>query len=71
MPQHRTDLKQTSRRGGRVKAEAAEGGGAPAPALMRPSRLRNHPMVRSGLTDKTVAPLPGGKPSICRHTPPT
>jgi hypothetical protein len=63
MSQHRTDLNHTSRRGGRAKAEAAKGGGAPAPALTRLSRPRNHPEVRSGLTDKTVAPLPGGKPS--------
>jgi hypothetical protein len=49
-----------------VKAEAAEGGGAPAPALTRPSRPQNHPMVRSGLTDKTVAPLFRGKPNLRR-----
>src|SRR5580704_10093143 len=55
MPLRRTDLKPTSRRGGRVKAEAAEGGGATAPALTRPSRPRNNPPVSLRLTAKTVA----------------
>jgi hypothetical protein len=34
MSQHRTDLNHTSRRVGRAKAEAAKGGGAPAPACV-------------------------------------
>ena len=64
MSQHRTDLNHISRRGGRAKAEATKGGGAPPPALTRPSRPRNHPGVRSGLTDKTVAPLFRGKSNL-------
>ncbi len=56
----RTDPKPPSRRGGRVKAEAAAGGGATAPALMRPSRPRNNPTGSLRLTAKTVAlPLRG------------
>jgi len=60
MSEPRSNPKPASRTGGRVKANAAEGGGAPAPALMHPSRPQNHAFGRSGLTTKTVAlPLVG------------
>jgi len=60
MSNRRTDVKLTSRRGGRVKAAAAEGGGTTVPALTRPNRSRNDEIIGSRLTCKTVAlPLRG------------
>jgi hypothetical protein len=55
MHNRRTDVEPTSRRGGRVKAEAAEGGGTPVPALTRPNRSRNAKINGSRLTRKTIA----------------
>jgi hypothetical protein len=55
MPTHRTDPRPDARRRTRVKAEAAEGGGATALALTRVRGPRNNSGVSSGLTDKTVA----------------
>src|SRR5665213_3218996 len=60
MPDRRSNRKPASRSRGRVKAVAAEGGGAPAPALTRPQPPRNPETVRLGLTITTVAPLAGG-----------
>jgi len=57
MSNRRSDPMPSSRREGRVKAAAAAGGGAPAPApaLTRHLRARDHKIVRSRLTPKTVA----------------
>src|SRR4051812_35782052 len=55
MSNRRSDRMPSSRCEGRVKAAAAEGGGASAPALTRPLHARDHNFVRSRLTPKTVA----------------